>query len=158
MRSTPLPPLVPRMTMQDREGQRRPKVLGPQYRAPLPLPIAPPPTRSDIAFGMSRLTNGGRLANQNILNRLVWTTVTRLAFTIRGGLIVVTADPAGTKKLDSRSHLLVPITVLRSCGLHGNEPILMAALLRHQRLILHPPGVLARLTDTAHTAALDGAR
>jgi hypothetical protein len=48
--------------------------------------------------------------------------------------------------------------VLRSCGLHGDELVLLAALPHCQRLILHPPAVLGRLTEAAHTAALGGDR
>jgi hypothetical protein len=146
------------MSTQDRTGQRRTKVLGPQYRPPLPLPTTPPPGRSDVVFAMSRLTNGGRLTNQTITTSLGWNPGLRVTFTVSGGLIVVAADPAGPRKLDVRGCLFVPVTVLRSCGLHGDETVLMAALPQQQRLILHPPGVLARLTDAAHTMALRGGR
>ena len=158
MRSTPLPPLVPRMSPGDREGQRRTKVLGPQYRRPLPLPTTPPPSRSDVVFGMSRLTGGGRLANKAVATSLGWMPGQRVTFAVSGGLIVVAADSVGPRKLDSSGCLLVPIVVLRSCGLHGGETVLMAALPRQRRLILHPPGALAQLTEVAHTAALGGAR
>jgi hypothetical protein len=107
---------------------------------------------------MSRLTNGGRLTNLTITTSLGWAPGTRVAFTVTGALIVVAADPAGPRKLDARSCMFVPVTVLRSCGLHGDETVLMAALPRVQRLILHPPGILAQLTDAAHTAALGGGK
>lgn len=105
---------------------------------------------------MSRLTNRGRLANQAITTSLNWMPGQRVGFTISGGLIVVTADPAGPRALDKRGQLFVPAAVLRSCGLHGDELVLLAAFPLWQRLILHPPGVLGQLTADAHTVALGG--
>ena len=122
------------------------------------MPQTPRPPRPDVVFGMSRLTNRGRLANQSITSSLNWTPGQRVAFTISGGLIVVAADPTGPRALDKRGQLFVPVTVLRSCGLHGDELVLLAAFPLRQRLILHPPGVLGQLTAAAHTAALGGDR
>lgn len=156
MRSTPLPPLVPRLSGSDREGQRRTKVIGPQYRPPLPMPQISPPTPSDVVFAMARLTNNGRLTNQSITTSLNWPAGLQIGFTVSNGLIIVTADPTGPRTLDQRGQLFVPVTVLRSCGLHGNETVLLAALPHRQRLILHPPSVLGQLTAAAHTAALGG--
>ena len=128
MRSTPLPPLVPRLSGSDREGQRRTKVIGPQYRPPLPMPQIAAPPRPDVVFAMSRLTNRGRLTNQSITASLQWSPGLRIGFTVSGGLIIIGADPTGPRALDKRGQLFVPVTVLRSCGLHGDEPILLAAL------------------------------
>lgn len=156
MRSTPLPPLVPRLSGSDREGQRRTKVIGPQYRPPLPMPQISQPSRPDVVFATARLTNRGRLANQTITTSLNWLAGMRIGFTVSHGLIVVAADPTGPRALDARGQLFVPVTTLRSCGLHGNELVLLAALPHRRRLILHPPAVLDRLTEAAHTAALGG--
>jgi hypothetical protein len=93
-----------------------------------------------------------------ITKALNWSPGLQVAFTVADGLIVVAADPTGPRALDKRGRLFVPVTVLRSCGLRGDEFVLLAALPHRQRLILHPPGVLGQLTAAAHTAALGGER
>ncbi len=156
MRTIPLPPLVPRLSLPDREGQRRETGRGPVQRRPLPLPKVPQLPRRDVVFGMAVLDRSGRIADKAIMACLDWKPGLRLEFTIREGLIVVAADEAGCRVLDERCHVLLPMRVRRACRIDGQQRVVLAALPGRQRLIVHPPAQLDQLTLAVHIAALGG--
>lgn len=157
MRSVPLPPLLPRLTKQDREGgHRKPRRGGQTNRPPLSLPQLPEPSRRDVVFGMSSLDCGGRITARTTLTSLRWTVGDRIRFNIRNGLIVAVVDPRGHRDLGNHGVLLLPVEVRRACRLQAGDRILLAALPAQQRLILHPPATLATLTAALHHSATGG--
>ncbi|WIM98626.1 hypothetical protein ACTOB_002230 [Actinoplanes oblitus] len=150
--------MVPRLTLPDREGQRREPGRGPVQRRPLPLPKVPQfPTR-DVVFGLAALDRAGRITDKVIMGCLGWKPGLRLEFTIREGLIVVAADETGCRTLDERWQVRLPMRVRRACRMEGHQRVVLAALPDKQRLIVHPPAQLGQLTLAAHTAAIGGGR
>jgi len=156
VRSVPLPPLVPKLTLPDRQGQRRLPGRSPRRQPALPLPQVPVLTRRDVVFGMCWIDPTGRIADGTVTKSLGWTPGTRIGFTIRNGLIVAAVDETGRRKLDDRSHLWLPVNIRRACRLYGRERVLLAALPDRQRLIIHPPATLDQLTAAVHATALGG--
>lgn len=100
MGSVPLPPLLPRLTKQDREGEhRKPRRSGEPKRRPLSLPQLPEPFHRDVVFGMSSLDCGGRITARTTTTSLRWTPGDRIRFDIRDGLIVAVVDSLGHRDL-----------------------------------------------------------
>lgn len=157
MRSVPLPPLLPRLTKQDREGGQRQHRHGPETsRSPLSLPQLPEPSRRDVVFGMSSLDGGGRITAGRTMGSLRWSPGDRIGFSIRDGVIVAMVDPLGHRDLGKHGVLLLPVAVRRACRLQAGDRILLAALPAQQRLILHPPATVATLTAALHDTAAGG--
>lgn len=151
-----MPPLLPRLTMQDREGGHRKPGRRSGSRPPLSLPLLPEPSGRDVTFGMGRLDAGGRITDRTTLAKLQWTTGDRIQFSIRDALIIATLDPAGQRDLGPHGLLRLPVAIRRACRLQPGDRILLAALPTHQRLIIHPPATLATLTAAVHHSAAGG--
>jgi hypothetical protein len=159
MRSVPLPPLLPRLNRQDREGANRKPRRSPEgKRPPLSLPQLPEPSRRDVVFGMSSIDCGGRITGRTVMGSLEWSPGDRIRFNVREGLIVAMVDSLGHRDLGAHGVLLLPVEVRRACRLQAGDRILLAALPTQQRLILHPPATLATLTAALHDTATGGGR
>lgn len=156
MRSVPLPPLLPQLTLQDRQGGARKPASGLRSRPALPLPLLPELARRDVVFAMGRLDAGGRITARATVARLRWVAGDRIGFTVRDGLIVATADPGGQRSLREHGLLRLPVAVRRACRLEVGDRILLAALPARQRLIIHPPATLETLTAVLHDTVTGG--
>lgn len=156
MRSVPLPPLLPRLTMQDREGGHRKPGRRSGSRPPLSLPLLPEPSGRDVTFGMGRLDAGGRITDQTTLTSMRWSPGSRIRFAIRDALIIATLDPTDQRELGEHGLLRLPVAIRRACRLQPGDRILLAALPTRQRLIIHPPATLATLTAAAHDTVAGG--
>ena len=157
MRSVPLPPLLPRLNKQDREGGNRQPRRSPEgKRSPLSLPQLPEPSHRDVVFGMSSIDCGGRITARTTVASLRWSPGNRIRFSVRDGLIVAMVDSLGHRDLGKHGSLLLPVEVRRACRLQAGDRILLAALPTQQRLILHPPATLATLTEALHDTATGG--
>jgi len=146
VRTSPLPPLLPQLSLQDREGGSRKRRRGVRSRPPLPLPQLPEPPRCDVVFAMSRLDVGGRFMSRTSLTSLQWSPNDRFGFAIADGLIVICLDPDGLRAVSGRCLLQLPVPMRRACKLRAGDQLLLAALSGRQRLIVHPPATLAALT------------
>jgi hypothetical protein len=156
MRTVPLPPLLPRLTMQAREGESRKQRRAEGVRSPLSLPQLPEPSRRDVLFAMSRLDCGGRITARPTLTSLRWSPDDRIRFIVRDALIVVMIDPLGHRDLGHHGVLRLPIALRRACRIEAGDPLLLAALPARQRLIIHPPATLATLTAAMHDTVVGG--
>jgi hypothetical protein len=157
VRSVPLPPLVPRLTLPDRQGQRRETGRGPLLRRPLPLPKVPELPRRDVVFGLSAMDQGGRIVDKPVIASLGWKAGLEVGFDVREGLIVVTPG-AGVRMraLGERCQVNVPARVRQACRIEGRQRVLLAALPREQLLLVHPVALLGHLTAPLHAAVLGG--
>jgi hypothetical protein len=156
MRTVPLPALLPRLTLADREGGHRPSARGSRSRRPLALPRLPEPVRRDVVFGMGRLDAGGRITDRATMTNLRWSPGHRVRYTIRDGLIIAAIDPTGQRCVGERGQLRLPVAIRRACRLSAGDQILLAAIPERQRLILHPPATLAALTAGVYDSVIGG--
>ncbi|GAA2675615.1 hypothetical protein [Actinoplanes palleronii] len=157
VRSVPLPPLVPRLTMPDRQGQRREAGRGPLLRKPLPLPTVAELPRRDVVFGLSSMDRTGRIVDKPIMASLGWKPGLQVGFAIREGVIVI-APGAGQRlrAIDRLGHLNVPARVRQACRIDNPERVLLAAFPRRQLLLVHPAALVGHLTALLHAAMLGG--
>ncbi|MFI1996997.1 hypothetical protein [Actinoplanes sp. NPDC020271] len=156
MRSVPLPPLVPRLTLPDRQGQRREAGRG-LLRKPLPLPTVPELPRRDVVFGYSAMDHTGRIIDKLIMASLGWKPGLKVGSDVREGLIVI-APGAGQRmrRLGERCQVSVPARVRQACRIEGPERVLLAGFPRRQVLLVHPAALLGHLTADLHAAVLGG--
>jgi hypothetical protein len=156
VRSNPLPPLLPQLTLEDREGGSRKPRRGSRTRPPMPLPQLPEPVDSDVIFGMIRLDPGGRIMSRQMLTSLEWESGDRVSFTIRDGLVVISRDPAGIRPVCEPSFLRLPKHVRLACRMQSGDRILLAALPGKRRLIVHPPATLTAMTAAIYESVAGG--
>jgi hypothetical protein len=132
----------------------------PHSPAPLPtLPAPTPPTSSvdGLLVGMARIDRSGRLCERRLLHALGWMPGQQLTLDVVHGLIIVHAASTGPHVLDHRGALHLPAAARRICGIDAGPPVVLAALLPEQTLVIHPAAVVARLL-AAHYADLLGGR
>jgi hypothetical protein len=156
VRTSPLPALLPQLSLQDRQGGSRPSRRGSRSRPPLRLPQLPEPVRRDVVFAMSRLDSGGRIMSSIVLTSLAWPAGERLGFAVRDGLIIIHPQSDGIRAVGTRCLLRLPIPVRRACRLQDGDQLLLAALPARQSLIVHPPVTLMALTADLHERVAGG--
>jgi hypothetical protein len=105
---------------------------------------------------MACLDGGGRIQARSTVASLQWSPGDRIRFTIRDGLIVAKVDLVGERDLGKDGLVRLPVAVRRACRLDAGDRILLAALPAQQRLIIHPPATLARLTAGIHETVAGG--
>jgi bifunctional DNA-binding transcriptional regulator/antitoxin component of YhaV-PrlF toxin-antitoxin module len=106
---------------------------------------------------MARVDRSGRLHERRLLRALGWAPGQQLALDVVHGLIVV--QPARTRPhaLDSRGALPLPAAVRRMCNISAGPPVVLAAAIPEQTLVIHPAALVAYLL-AAHYFDLLGGR
>jgi hypothetical protein len=155
VRSNPLPPLLPQLSPEDREGGSHPR-RSVRSRPPLRLPQLPEAPHPDVVFAMSRLDYCGRLSCRIVLTALEWSPAYQCDFSIGDGVIVIRADPGGVRAISERCLLQLPVPHRRAYRLQPGDPILLAALPVRQCLVVYPPATLATLTADVHERVAGG--
>jgi hypothetical protein len=134
----------------------------PPPHSPAPLPTLPAPTlpttsNEGLLVGMARIDRSGRLHERHVLHALGWTPGQQLALDLVHGLIVVQPAPTGPHVLDHRGALHLPTAARRMAGICPGPPVVLAASISEQTLVIHPAATVARLLS-AHYANLLGGR
>jgi hypothetical protein len=117
-------PVAPVIPPAARPGSRRPGRL----RAASPLPLASPPERPGVVYGLGRIDASGRVAGRAIISALGWRGGDRLTLTAGAGVMVARRDPDGVVTVPARPYIVIPAAVRRHCGLRAGDRVLLAAL------------------------------
>ena len=136
-------------------GPRPAEAARPRRAVPVPL-LAALDDRSTIC-GTATIDCNGRVAEATVLAALGWVPGTRLNIRVRGGLILVTADPDAVFRLTQPGRLRLPATVRHWCHLTPGSRLLLVAEPDLARLVVHPPAALHTMLTQAHTTTLGGA-
>ena len=129
---------------------------GTDVRRTLPVArLAPEPSPVPIC-GMAAIDRGGRLADVAVVAALGWLPGTRLDIRVRGGLVLVTADPHAAFRVTRPGQVRLPATVRHWCGLKAGSRVLLVADPAAGRLVVHPPPALHAMVTGFHAAALAG--
>jgi hypothetical protein len=131
----------------------------PPSPAPLPtLPTAPLPTSSidGLLVGMARIDHSGRLHERRLFHALSWMSGQQLALDVVHGLIVVRPAPTGPHVLDHRGALHLPAATRHMCGINPGLPVVLAASVPEQTVVIHPEKVVTRLLATHYADLLGG--
>jgi AbrB family looped-hinge helix DNA binding protein len=117
-------PVAPVIPPAGRPGSHRPG----SPRAGRPLPLATPPERPDVVYGLGRIDASGRVADLAIIRALGWCGGDRLTLTAGAGVMVARRDPDGVVTVPSRPYIVIPAAVRRRCGLRAGDRVLLAAV------------------------------
>jgi hypothetical protein len=135
---------------------------GDQLRHPVRLPMLPAVglpacSGSDMLLvGTARIDRSGRVHDRNLLRALGWQAGCRLDLDAVHGMIVLAPGQAGRHVVDTRGAITLPAAARRMCGIEPGPPLVLAAAVREQVLVVHPATTLAQLL-AAHYAGLVGA-
>lgn len=101
MNARPVVPVIPSSGRSERNRDGRP-------RAAHPLPLASPPVRPDVVYGLGRIDASGRVADRTVLGALGWRGGDRLTLTASAGVMVARRDPGGMVAVPGRALHRVP--------------------------------------------------
>ncbi|MDM4781358.1 MULTISPECIES: hypothetical protein [Micromonospora] len=65
-------------------------------------------------------------------------------------MIVITSSDIGRHRVGSRGDLPLPASLRQLCRFEPGQPVLLATLVDHDTLIVHPFTVVVRLLATLH--------
>lgn len=129
--------------------------------SPAPLPTLPtallPSSGIDgLLVGMARIDRSGRLHERRLFHALSWMSGQQLALDVVHGLIVVWPTSIGPHVLDHRGALHLPAATRHMCGINPGLPVVLAASVPEQTVVIHPEKVVARLLATRYADLLGG--
>lgn len=159
MRHTPKPPPV---VQEQLIAALLPNVhVEPPPLSPAPLPTLlsgtlPTSSTDGLLVGMARIDRSGRLHERRLLQALSWIRGQPLALDVSHGLIVVRPTPTGPHVLDHRGALHLPAATRHMCGINPGPPVVLAASVPEQTVVIHPGKVVARLLATHYADLLGG--
>ncbi len=113
---------------------------------------------AELLLGMAVPSRCGRVAAQHILRALGWQPGRCLDIHPHRGVLVIASADGGRHRVGSRGALPLPASVRRMCGIGHGEPVLLAALVAHGLVVVHPVGVVARLLADLHVEVAGGDR
>lgn len=78
-------------------------------------------------------------------------------------MILIAAHPTGLHVIDDRGAIKLPTALRRLCGLECGVPVVLAAVVPEQVMVVHPCATVAQLladhyTDLLHTEEEDARR
>lgn len=121
----------------------------------LPALRVPAQAGPELLIECARIHRAGRVHAHAVFAALGWAPGRRLALDIVGELIVLAPDPAGWHRIDSRGAVTLPAAARRMCGIDPGPPLLLAATVAEQLLVVHPAATVARLL-ASHYRELTG--
>jgi hypothetical protein len=122
----------------------------------LPVAQLAPESSPMVTYGMAAIDRDGRLAEVAVVAALGWLPGTRLDIRVRGGLVLVTADPHAIFRVTRPGQVRLPATVRHWCRLTAGSRVLLVADPAAGRLVVHPPAALHTMITEFHAVALDG--
>ncbi|MEH1058713.1 hypothetical protein V6U89_26315 [Micromonospora sp. CPCC 206171] len=95
---------------------------------------------------------------QPILNALDWPSGHRLDIQPHQELLVIGSASDGRHQVGVRGELPLPASARRLCRIEYGQPVLLAALVAHDLLVVHPASIVARLLVDVHARLAGGVR
>lgn len=131
---------------------------------PAPMPALParhlPDGMSpdDLLLGMARPDRSGRVTERHLLRALRWGPGHRLDLDVRDRVLFDASAAAGQHRVGPRGELHLPGTSRRMCGIEPGQPLVLAAMMAHGLLMIHPASTVARLLADLHSEMTGGNR
>ncbi|MFV2104720.1 hypothetical protein [Micromonospora sp. LOL_024] len=125
---------------------------------PAPLPRLPPAGRTGggVLFDVARPDAAGRVTARLLLRALGWTPGLTLHVDVVTGdsAVVITPAADGAHVVGTREELPLPAAARHLCGIPTGEPVLLAALRRQNRIVVHPSHTITVLLADLHARIL----
>jgi hypothetical protein len=105
------------------------------------LPVPAPSTdlsEGEVLIGVARPDLSGRVTERALLRALGWVPGHRIDIHPHGEMLVIGSALAGEQVVGSRGELLLPAGARQMCAIAPGQPLLLAALVAHDLLVIHP--------------------
>lgn len=126
----------------------------PALPARVQLPAAVNP--AELLLGWALPSRCGRVVAQHILRALGWQPGHHLNIQPHQGMLTIASAGDGRHKVGSRGQLPLPAYARRMCRIEQGQPVLLAALVIHDLIVVHPIGAVARLLADLHVEVAGG--
>jgi hypothetical protein len=131
---------------------------------PAPMPALPAPRQpgdaspDEFLIGMARPDRSGRVTERGLLRALRWNPGHRIAINAQDQMLVIASARAGEHVVGSRGELPLPASARQMCAIAPGQPLLLAALVAHDLLVIHSASTVARLLTDLHAQVIRGRR
>ena len=129
---------------------------------PAPMPALPTPrppagaSPNEILLGVARPDHSGRVTERGLLRALRWDPGHRISIHPYDGMLVIASARAGQHVVGSRGELPLPASARQMCAIAPGQPLLLAALVARDLLVIHPASTVARLLAELHAHVIGG--
>lgn len=145
--------------MQERLiGALIPDALGPRGDSvPVPMPVLPALHRLEHVASVSllvstgRMDRSGRIHERLMLRELGWEPDDRVDMDTIHGMILIANTPTGQHTIDHRGAIKLPATLRRLCNIKYGPPLVLAAAVPEQVMVVHPGIVVADMLASHYT-------
>ncbi|MEV6810554.1 hypothetical protein [Micromonospora sp. NPDC051296] len=118
----------------------------------LPARLCPPAiTDAALLLWMALPARCGRASAQHLLRALGWPPQHRIDIQPRPGMLVICSASDGHHQVGGRGELLLPASARQMCRIEPGQPVLLAAIVTHDLLVVHPISTVVRLLADLHT-------
>lgn len=139
-------------------GALIPDALGPRTDSvPAPMPVLPALSRLDHVAPVSllvstcRMDRSGRIHERLLLRELGWEPGDRVDMDTIHGMILIANTPTGLHTIDHRGAIKLPATLRRLCNINYGPPLVLAAAVPEQVMVVHPGIVVADMLASHYT-------
>ncbi|MFI2714265.1 hypothetical protein ACH495_29515 [Micromonospora sp. NPDC018662] len=91
------------------------------------------------------------MSAQHLLRALGWPPSHRLDIQPGHGMLVMRSASDGRHQVGSRGDLPLPANARQLCRIEPGQPVLLAAIVTHELLVVHPVSTVVRLLADLHT-------
>lgn len=139
-------------------GALIPDALGPHADSvPVPMPVLPALYRLEHVASVSllvstcRMDRSGRIHERLLLRELGWEPGGRVDMDTIHGMILIANTPTGQHTIDHRGAIKLPSTLRRLCNITYGPPLVLAAAVPDQVMVVHPATVVADMLASHYT-------
>ncbi|MFI6781651.1 hypothetical protein [Micromonospora sp. NPDC050276] len=126
----------------------------PPQPAPLPTLPSPPNQSTHVLFDVARPDAAGRVTARPLLRALGWTPGLALHVDVVHAAVLITPTPAGAHVVGTREELPLPAAARHLCGITAGEPVLLAAFVGRDLIVVHPSNTIAAALAGLHARIL----
>jgi hypothetical protein len=124
-----------------------------QPASPLPLPdLHRLPRDTSMLYDVGRVDSSGRIASNDILNALDWSSGTKLDVILTPQSIVLRTAPDGLFSVPQRPCIVIPSHARRPHGIKPADHVLIAAAPDHGLAIVYTQSALDEMISRYHSA------
>jgi bifunctional DNA-binding transcriptional regulator/antitoxin component of YhaV-PrlF toxin-antitoxin module len=125
--------------------------------ASAPLPVLPTLTRLEgaapggLVVSTTRIDRSGRVHERFLLRELGWEPGQQWEMDTMHGMILIAATRSGQHTVDVRGAISLPAALRHLCGIEPGPPLVLAAVVPEQVMVIHPADTVARLLAAHYT-------
>ncbi|MFI7523312.1 hypothetical protein [Micromonospora globbae] len=124
---------------------------------PAPMPALPPPAdqaSGGVLFDVARPDSAGRVTARPLPRALGWAPGLALRVDVAYAAVLITPAVDGEHVVGAREELPLPAAARHLCGIAPGQPVLLAAFLGRDLIVVHPSNTITALLADLHTHIL----